>query len=101
MRTRAFTILAIALLCSGTLAAESKLKSGPQAGSQLPGPFHALNVNSLLKMDYIGFDDSRPRPGVLIFARTISEPLTHLVKKVDSRIAESKDKKSTAEKTNA
>jgi hypothetical protein len=35
--------LALALLAGGVLAAEG-LKSGPQVGESLPGPFHPLNV---------------------------------------------------------
>jgi hypothetical protein len=34
--------LAFALLASGAGAAE--LKSGPEVGKQLPGPFHPLNI---------------------------------------------------------
>lgn len=36
--------LAAALLIGGVVAAES-LKSGPQVGKRLPGPFSPLNVN--------------------------------------------------------
>ena len=46
MRARILTgaALAAALLIGGAgLAAE--LKSGPQVGKQLPGPFHPLNCN--------------------------------------------------------
>jgi hypothetical protein len=35
--------LAVALLAGSLLAAES-LKSGPQVGDSIPGPFHPLNV---------------------------------------------------------
>jgi len=37
------TSLAMALLAGGVIAAED-LKSGPQAGKAIPGPFHPLNV---------------------------------------------------------
>lgn len=33
-----------ALLVSSVLAADA-LKSGPQAGDDIPGPFHGLNIN--------------------------------------------------------
>jgi hypothetical protein len=36
--------LAIVLLAGSVIAADA-LKSGPQAGEQIPGPFHPLNVN--------------------------------------------------------
>jgi hypothetical protein len=35
--------LAMALLAGGVIAAE-ELKSGPQPGNAIPGPFHPLNV---------------------------------------------------------
>ncbi len=35
--------LAVALLASSVVAAEG-LKSGPQPGKAIPGPFHPLNV---------------------------------------------------------
>ena len=35
--------LAVALLVSSALAQDA-LKSGPQVGERLPGPFHPLNV---------------------------------------------------------
>ncbi len=37
------TSLAMALLAGGVIAAE-ELKSGPQPGNAIPGPFHPLNV---------------------------------------------------------
>ena len=36
--------LAVALLVSGALA-DGALKSGPQPGDDVPGPFHVLNCN--------------------------------------------------------
>jgi hypothetical protein len=36
--------LASALLVYAALAGET-LKSGPQPGSDIPGPFHVLNIN--------------------------------------------------------
>ena len=36
--------LAIALLVGGAIA-EEKLKSGPQEGNKIPGPFNVRNIN--------------------------------------------------------
>jgi hypothetical protein len=36
--------LAVALLVSSSFAAD-ELKSGPQVGKNIPGPFHPLNCN--------------------------------------------------------
>jgi hypothetical protein len=46
MRNLRYTLgasLAVALLAGGAFSAEG-LKSGPQVGEELPGPFHPLNV---------------------------------------------------------
>jgi hypothetical protein len=55
----------------GSLAVAAELKSGPQAGDKLPGPFHPLNVNgeSAGKKQclYCKFGDS---PVAMVFART-------------------------------
>ncbi len=40
--------LAVALLAGSLIAAEG-LKSGPQPGQSLPGPFHPLNVTGSAK----------------------------------------------------
>ncbi len=43
-RTAVGTTLAVALLVGSVFAAGS-VKSGPQPGDTLPGPFHPLNIN--------------------------------------------------------
>ena len=43
-RIAAGASLAIALLVGGLMAADA-LKSGPQTGKKIPGPFHPLNIN--------------------------------------------------------
>lgn len=40
------TLFAVAVVAAfGTLAVAAEIKSGPQAGEAVPGPFHPLNVN--------------------------------------------------------
>lgn len=55
----------------GGLAVAAELKSGPQAGEKLPGPFHPLNVNGDKAGEkqclYCKFGDS---PVAMVFART-------------------------------
>jgi quercetin dioxygenase-like cupin family protein len=71
------------------------LKSGPQQGAALPGPFSPLNVtNAALpgragtRSDYTeqhGLD-----PVVLVFARDLSSPLVTLVKRLDAEVAKNR-----------
>jgi hypothetical protein len=55
----------------GSLAVAAELKSGPQAGEKLPGPFHPLNVNGSKAGEknclYCQFGES---PVAMVFART-------------------------------
>jgi hypothetical protein len=74
----------------GVLAAAEELKSGPQPGESIPGPFHYLNVN--------GPHAGNPhclvcefglRPAVLVFVREISadkSSLTNLLQKLDEAV---------------
>jgi hypothetical protein len=72
--------------------AAQDLKSGPQAGTPIPGSFHPINVtgpaagkrNCLVEM-------YGSRPVAIIFAREITEPLVSLLKKID--IANASNKK--------
>jgi hypothetical protein len=69
-----------------------KLKSGPQPGAVLPGPFPAINVNGEAKgrprclVTFFG-----PHPTVLVFAREPAEgkegALAELLKKLDAFVA--------------
>ncbi|HLJ95284.1 MAG TPA: hypothetical protein VKU02_19050 [Gemmataceae bacterium] len=89
MRTVLPTILAVILWSTscGLYSAAEELKSGPQPGETIPGPFHYLNVN--------GAHAGNPhclvcefglRPVVLIFAREAPSdqaPLAVLLQKLD------------------
>jgi hypothetical protein len=71
----------------GGLAAAADLKSGPQAGDKLPGPFHPLNVNGDKAGEkaclYCKFGDS---PVAMVFARTPDCPMTQkLIKSIDAK----------------
>jgi thiol-disulfide isomerase/thioredoxin len=60
------------------------IKSGPQVGDKVPGPFEPFNVTG----DNAGeecclFCKFGVDPSVMIFAKEISEPLSALLKKVD------------------
>lgn len=74
--------LSVALV---TAEEKTALKSGPQAGEELAGPFHPLNVNGEKAGQkaclYCAYGD---RPVVMIFAREPNAQLGKLLKKVDS-----------------
>jgi sulfur carrier protein ThiS len=93
MRHFSPTVLAVivALIASrGILSAAEELKSGPQPGELIPGPFHYLNVN--------GAHAGNPhclvcefglRPVVLVFARespSDKSPLAVLLQKLDEAV---------------
>jgi hypothetical protein len=74
----------LALAAAVTVGAAPALKSGPQVGERVPGPFEPLNVTGpdageqcCLFCKYGG------SPVVMVFARDTSAPLTTLLKKLD------------------
>lgn len=82
------------LLCWGSAAAagEGRLKSGPQVGNELRGPFNPVNVTNAdlpgkagTRNDYT--EQYGADPIVLIFARELSGPLATLVRRLDSAVA--------------
>jgi hypothetical protein len=83
--------LALALVAGAALAADP-LKSGPQVGEpvlafeprNVTGPF-APNEHCLVCW-------TASKPGVMILARSLGEPLTGLIKKVDAANKEQGDK---------
>jgi hypothetical protein len=74
--------LALALLASGSLAAE-ELKSGPQPGKQLVpfNPLHCNGPHTGQKVDLV--EKNGANPVALVFAREVTGPLLDLVKKLD------------------
>ena len=93
-----FVLVPAVLLCSYAVTAEKvDLKSGPQAGDNLPGPFLSLVAYSGepsivgQKIDF--FEMNGQGPVVLIFAREMTKPLTKLVNKLDAEAAKHKSAK--------
>ena len=82
--------LCVALLTSFGSADEA-LKSGPQVGEQVPGPFHPLNVTGAMagKKNCL-YCQNGTSPVAMIFAREVSPALTHLLKKVDAETSKNK-----------
>ena len=93
---RLFLVLVSAVLpCPWAVAAEADgLKSGPQAGRKLPGPFLSLVAHSEdaslvgKRNDFVEMHGQNPV--VLVFARRMTKPLTRLVNKLDAAAAERK-----------
>jgi hypothetical protein len=78
--------LAVALM-TGALLAEEKtaLKSGPQAGEELAGPFHPLNVTgSKAGEKACLYCSNGSNPVAMIFAREPNAQLGKLLKKIDA-----------------
>jgi hypothetical protein len=88
MKTHHIAALGIAFaLVVGTALAEKKaaLKSGPQTGEELAGPFHPLNVTGAKagKKNCL-YCQNGSNPVAMIFARSTSDNLTKLIKKIDA-----------------
>jgi hypothetical protein len=88
-------LLAFLAACWGSVGAAEEVKSGPQPGESIPGPFHYLNVN--------GPHAGNPhclvcefglRPTVLIFVREMpaeKSPLMELIQKLDGAVDRGKN----------
>jgi hypothetical protein len=91
MLIRSATI-ALVLFASSAFAGE--LKSGPQVGEKVPGPFHPLNING----DAAGkknclFCSNGQNPVAMIFARDVDSNLVSLIKKIDETTVANADAK--------
>jgi hypothetical protein len=89
----AASFLGLAFVLGIALAGEN-LKSGPQTGDEVPGPFHPLNLTG----DKAGeknclYCSNGNNPVAMIFARDLNEPVTNLIKKIDAATAEHSDAK--------
>jgi hypothetical protein len=71
---------------------QGQLKSGPQVGEMVPGPFHPLNCNG----EFAGkkqclYCINGTNPVAMIFARESTPQVTKLIKKIDAATAKNKD----------
>jgi len=82
--------LALALVVSAAVANDVR-QSGPKVGEELPATFVPLNVTGpdAGKTTCI-FCEYEERPVAMVFAREVSEPLTRLIKRLDSATAQHK-----------
>ena len=97
MRTHRFvagTCLAVFCAAGLALAAETNVKSGLQVGAKVPGPFHPLNINGAKAGEKnCLYCQNGANPVAMVFARDVSEPLTKLIKELDSCTAKHGDAK--------
>jgi hypothetical protein len=69
MLRKLFTVAVVAAF--GSLAVAAEIKSGPQSGEKLPGPFHPLNVNGESAGEKAClFCKHGTSPVAMVFART-------------------------------
>jgi len=97
MKHRLTIAVALALVAIGVTVADENLSSGPKVGDQIPGPFHCMQVKNADNPSWDGTSQclvcqNGGRSVAMIFAREVNEPLTGLLKKLDSEVAKS-DKK--------
>lgn len=75
-----FTVLASALVLHG----QEPIKSGPQVGQELPGPFHPLNVTGEAKgRKNCLYCANGGNPVAVVFAREATSQVAKLLKKLD------------------
>jgi len=83
--------LAFAMVAGTVGAAGSAVKSGPQVGEELAGPFHPLNCNGKAAgKKHCLYCENGNAPVAMIFAREPSANLTKLIKKLDQACLKNK-----------
>ena len=89
-----FRLLAAAVAAALTVPAfAGDVKSGPQAGEKVPGPFHPINATGEHKGEkFCLFCVNGENPVAMVFAREHSPELLKLIKKIDACTAKNKDK---------
>ena len=78
--------------CLGFAVAAGDIKSGPQVGEKLPGPFHPLNINgSAAGKKNCLYCSNGENPVAMIFAKEDSKQLNTLIKMIDACTAKHSD----------
>src|SRR5436190_1890321 len=95
LRIAMCAVVGLGLLASGGMSGEpaksTPVKSGPQVGEKVPGPFHPLNVTGAYAgQKHCLYCECGPAPVAMIFAREVSPGLTKLIKKIDAETAANK-----------
>jgi hypothetical protein len=89
----AVAVCAALVLVAGVSAGEA-VKSGPQVGEDVPGPFYPLNINGAgAGQKNCLYCQNGTNPVAMVFARSNSPELTALVKKLDACTAKNSEAK--------
>jgi hypothetical protein len=84
--------LACAIVVGNAIAAEKTVKSGPQVGEELAGPFHPLNINGkMASQKYCLYCENGQAPVAMVFARDMSPALEKLIKSLDDAAQKNAD----------
>jgi hypothetical protein len=85
MRRTVISATALSLCLVLGASAQSGLKSGPQNGEKVPGPFHPLNINGEKagKKNCL-YCENGPNPVAVVFARELTPEVASLIKKLDA-----------------
>jgi hypothetical protein len=89
MLIRMFACLAVvALIVASTVHAGAPVKSGPQVGQEVPGPFHPMNVTGEQagKKNCL-YCANGANPVAMVFARNVNPQIASLLKKLDEATA--------------
>jgi hypothetical protein len=85
--------LALVVLTGDVNAAE-KLKSGPQVGEKVPGPFEPLNINGdNAGKKFCQYCINGQNPVAMVFVRECNEPVKKLIKELDAATVKNSDAK--------
>jgi hypothetical protein len=88
MRRTAVFATVLSLVAVLGVYAQSSVKSGPQVGAKVPGPFHPLNITGKSAGEkHCLFCDNGANPVAVVFARELTPQVTALIKKLDEATA--------------
>lgn len=77
-------------LASFAVAGGSGVKSGPQVGEEVPGPFHPLNVTGThAGKKHCLYCQNAGNPVAVVFARDVTPQVAKLLKKLDAETVKS------------
>lgn len=90
MKVRLFAAAVAAVALFATVQA-AEMKSGPQAGDKVPGPFHPVNVTGEHKGEkFCLFCTNGDNPVAMVFAREATPELAKLIKSIDAATVKNK-----------
>jgi hypothetical protein len=76
------------VLCATAVSAADPVKSGPQPGEKVPGPFRPLNVTGPNAGEKVcQYCNNGANPVVMVFARETTPAVMGLIKKIDAATA--------------